>query len=94
VIVDRTRLEKATVEAVGFYDGVEEAMPDAFRVLVAAARAVVEAPEMWYCEKHKHLAVPGVHDRCGFVELQAWARGLPKQCRMVRVFLVPAEEEA
>jgi hypothetical protein len=50
MMVDRTRLSEAIVEAVGFYDGVEEAMPDAFRVLVAHARAVVEAPEVWWCK--------------------------------------------
>jgi hypothetical protein len=79
-MVDRTTLSEATAEAVGFYDGVEEAMPDAFRVLLAAARAVVEAPEINWCEEHEMRAVSSCKTR--------------KSCRVVRVFLVPAEEES
>jgi hypothetical protein len=86
-MVDRTRTEEAIVEAVGFYDDVEEAMPDAFRVLVAAVRAVVEAPEVRWCEFHGNKMATA--DSCFSGLYYGSLKGV---CRPIKVFLVPAEE--
>jgi hypothetical protein len=96
-MVDRTRLSEAVVEAVGFYDGVEEAMPDAFRVLVAAVRAVVEAPEMRWCEIHGDWS-PTWDGSDVPPSLCRWAHHVlkdspDKPCHLVTMFLVPSEEE-
>ena len=87
-MVDRTRTEEAIVEAVGFYDDVEEAMPDAFRVLVAAVHAVVEAPEVWWCEFHDNKMAAANSCFSGL-----YYGALKGVCQVARVFLVPAEEE-
>jgi hypothetical protein len=52
-------------------------------LVLAVARAVVEAPEIQWCEEHDPLRFAGNTPGCP---------DLP-DCRLVRVFLVPAEEE-
>jgi hypothetical protein len=86
-MVDRTRL-KAAVE---WYDELDhQPADDAIAVFVNAARAVVEAPELLWCEVHKcaFSADDPDPDVCW-----AWSYESDEHCRMVRVFLVPAEEE-
>jgi hypothetical protein len=95
VTVDRTRLALAIVvfEKDKFLIGTEEnqnRLCDALDVIVPAARAVVEAPEIWRCDKHRRDAslIPNGEIWC--------ATGIDgaDRCSVTRVFLVPAEEES
>jgi hypothetical protein len=49
---------------------------------------VVEAPEVWFCLEHR--AEEAADEEIGV----CWAYAGSEPCRMVRVFLVPAEEES
>jgi hypothetical protein len=81
-MVDRTHTEPSLIDlvqelrrTVGLFDGA--------RVIVAAARAVVEAPDILWCEEHGRAAsISGCPNRTY------------SPCQTVRVFLVPAEEES
>jgi hypothetical protein len=59
-------VEAALVESVGFYDGVEEVMPEAFQTVFAAARRLVsllgEGEKVEWCEEHKR---PATETTCG-----------------------------
>jgi hypothetical protein len=87
-MVDRSKVE----EVLARYD--DAASESRWRdgslgaVLIAAARAVVEAPEVWFCLEHR--AEEAADEEIGV----CWAYAGSEPCRMVRVFLVPAEEES
>jgi hypothetical protein len=64
------------------------------RAFIAAARAVVEAPEVWWCEIHgigEERSNQFTSRTCCATIHPAPSR---EPCRMIRVFLVPAEEES
>ena len=79
-MVDRTRLKEAIAGVLGW--NIDEApnwpaqVRDEHNAVIAAARAVAEAPQIWWCETHNAEGVGYPYDLC----------------RMLRVFLVPAEE--
>jgi hypothetical protein len=56
---------------------------------------VVEAPETWWCAEHDASAPFGsaFRGRCWLKEVDAKYGDHEGDCLMVRVFLVPAEEE-
>jgi hypothetical protein len=87
-MVDRTRLEGALDRFLAREPEIAFDLHDELRVIVAAARAVVEASEILWCEEHAHPAPPEVEDAL------AYSMNRIKPCRMVRWFLVPAEEES
>jgi hypothetical protein len=61
--------------------------------LVAAARAVVEAPEAEYCKKHRSLRAPGLRNECTWgADARRSGFNDYEDCRMVVVYLVPAEK--
>jgi hypothetical protein len=70
---------------------------DELRVIVAAARAVVEAPEIEWCEEHRGTRSTSQATFCATATV--WRNGgmdprYVGECRWGRVFLVPAEEES
>jgi hypothetical protein len=98
-MVDRTRLAEALERAFApvFHLSVSGAEPEVearglgagdIGLLAAAARAVVEAPEMWFCLEHR--AEEATDEEIGV----CWLYGGFTSCRMVKVFLVPAEEDS
>jgi hypothetical protein len=97
-MVDRTRLADTVRSAESFRDRVvHEFPPMVLDQLIAAARAVVEAPEMRWCEIHGDWS-PTWDGSDVPPSLCRWAHHVlndspDKPCRVVRVFLVPAEEE-
>jgi hypothetical protein len=108
-MVDRTRTEKAAKRFLVASDMHRSDQPntpyvkimgpsvDDVEAVLAAARAVVEAPEVEWCETHSAVVhpPPGVDDlRCDVWVIAIYDGWEPKDsCRMVRKFLVPAEEE-
>jgi hypothetical protein len=90
-MVDRTRLKEALDRFLAREPEIAFDLHDELRVIVAAARAVVEAPEWEVCEVHGSKA-SGHPSACVY----AVVVGIDaiRNCRMVRVFLVPAEEES
>jgi transposase len=91
-MVDRTKLKEALkvparpVTERGL-EGLYALPLEVIDLRTAAARAVAEAPEIWWCDEHAHPAAPEVEDAL------AYSMNRIKPCRMVRKFLVPAEEE-
>jgi hypothetical protein len=96
-MVDRTRLAEYLKDYDDGYGVYDDTTPT-IEALAAAARAVVEAPEVWLCETHgagqpKRDGGP-FDDKC----YEWWIGEFNPEdppltpCRMVRVFLVPAEE--
>jgi hypothetical protein len=92
-MVDRTKLKEALEGWVQEYVWIlqrhaPQVTLEPLEEVVAAARAVVEAPEMKYCKVHEDIAM---------TMTDCWrklaVRNFDESCRMVRVFLVPAEEE-
>jgi hypothetical protein len=79
-MVDRTRL----LEIVNGMDiaGIHPSL----KLLCDAARAVVKAPEIWFCLEHR--AEEAADEEIGV----CWLYDGSTSCRMVTVFLVPAEE--
>jgi hypothetical protein len=94
-MVDRTVLKEAVV----WFDGQPKRWPEEW-LIAEAARAVVEAPEVWWCETHNAEGIEnhgGESDECWRV---VWVDRHEKQgvgwpynlCRMVVVYLVPKEQ--
>jgi hypothetical protein len=89
-MVDRTRLKEALdwLAMDGLYVIQEKGDRVEINPIIAAARAVVEAPEVLWCEEHRRDAslVPNGEIWC--------ATGVDRadRCAVARVFLVPAEE--
>ena len=101
-MVDRTRLKEALkvparpVAERGL-EGLYALPLEVIDLRTAAARAVVEAPEMRWCEIHGDWS-PAWDGSDVPPSLCRWAHHVlndspDKPCRLVRVFLVPAEEE-
>ena len=87
---DRERLREAIADVRDLSDGSE---PDTLHVLVAAARAVLEAPEVWWCEVHEQAGRPGAPFCIMVSYLRVRRVSVAESCRMVRVFLVPSQPE-
>jgi hypothetical protein len=65
--------------------------PQHLAALLAAARAVVEAPEVWWCKEHLCTGDP---NGCQFSLMplfQVWEGD--EDCRMVEAFILPVEED-
>jgi hypothetical protein len=96
-MVDRTRTEEALrfvegdLASVGVRFSPAHAAQD--EVLVNAARAVVEAPEIGWCEEHDAQDAGLPDDWLDYCWHGFYLTQDTPMCRMVRVFLVPAEEE-
>jgi hypothetical protein len=78
-------------------DGLQTDVP---ALVIAAARAVVEAPEAWWCEEHNAPSVwhdgsePSLGREPWCFAYDMTGHQIPDQqpCRMVVVYLVPKEE--
>jgi hypothetical protein len=94
-MVDRTRTEEALDElrSLSLVDSVANRLlgRPPVQIVAAAARAVVEAPEVQWCETHGSVWVND-DDGCE-AALAAQVKPWREPCRMVKKFLVPAEEE-
>jgi hypothetical protein len=73
-------------QVVAYLDGelVDLPVEDTDVVLLAAARAVVEAPEVWWCKTHDEGCHSPITCRTGVFRMES--------CRMVVVYLVPKEQ--
>ena len=94
-MVDRTRPKEALEEESQEPD-YERHAPEA---LLAAARAVAEAPEILWCDEHRAELLSTDRDSgeqfCWKHDMKFLpSMGPYSACRMVRKFLVPAEEES
>lgn len=70
----------------------------AVSTVAAAARRVVEADEIWWCEEHASQFIkeyPDEHDMCLWMLYEDKWNSLPEPepCRMVRRLLLPPEKE-
>ena len=92
-MVDRTRLKEA-LDAYTVIDRKSDVpAPPQELTLRVAVRAVVEAPEIWWCENHE-TGPCAPHDAEIAHCFTGHAMNGEDTCRMVRVFLVPAEDES
>jgi hypothetical protein len=95
-MVDRTITAEALDRFLAREPEIAFDLHDELRVIVAAARAVVEAPEWTVCDAHNSKALPdGLMCEWKYLAINTpWVEDESGPCRMVWKFLVPAEEES
>lgn len=83
-----TALTDDIAEVFSYYGDWPEMMPESLQTVVAAARLVADAPEVWWCEVHQLPGAPVPIGECSFWMLPLADPDDDPSCRMVRRLLV------
>ena len=62
-------------------------------IVLDAASAVLEAPEVEWCEKHRLPRADGIEEVCAIGYMPLFDESLDLPCRLTRVFFVPSQPE-